>query len=88
MPYKTLAELPESVKNHLPRHAQEIYKSSFNKAWDEYKDPSSRFANSSREETAHRVAWAAVKKKYKKEGDTWKETYTQRISKGGDADEQ
>jgi len=73
MPYKALSELPDSVKNHLPKHAQEIYQSAFNNAWDEYKEPSRRLKNSSREETAHRVAWAAVKHKYTKEGDIWKE---------------
>jgi len=27
MPYNTLQELPESVRDNLPEHAQEIYKS-------------------------------------------------------------
>jgi cation transport regulator len=45
----------------LPKHAQEIYKEAYNSAWDQYADPASRRDDSSREEVAHRVAWAAVK---------------------------
>jgi cation transport regulator len=74
MPYKSISELPDSVKDNLPKHAQEIYKEAFNSAWNEYKDPGERKAKASREETAHRVAWSAVKKVYKKgEGGKWSE---------------
>jgi cation transport regulator len=66
MPYNTLADLPESVRDNLPRHAQEIYKEAFNSAWDEYADPNARRDDASHEEVAHRVAWAAVKKRYTK----------------------
>ncbi|MCB0182893.1 MAG: putative cation transport regulator ChaB [Caldilineaceae bacterium] len=72
MPYHSLAELPDSVKDNLPKHAQEIYKEAYNSAWDEYKDPDDRRGDASREETAHRVAWSAVKQKYEKnENDNW-----------------
>lgn len=72
MPYRTLAELPDSVRDHVPKHAQEIYKEAFNSAWDEYKDPGDRRGDAGREETAHRVAWAAVKQKYEKgDDDRW-----------------
>lgn len=57
MPYDTRSELPESVRDHLPAHAQDIYKEAFNSAWDEYKHEESR---------AHRVAWGAVERKYHK----------------------
>lgn len=66
MPYRSIQSLPDSVKDHLPKHAQEIYLEAFNNAWKEYKDPSKRKMGGSREETAHRVAWSAVKTKYKK----------------------
>lgn len=71
MPYDTLTDLPDSVKNNLPEHAQEIYKEAYNNAWDEYADSKERRGNASREETSHKVAWSAVKGKYKKEGDKW-----------------
>lgn len=67
MPYKSLAELPDSVHDNLPRHAQEIYKEAFNSAWQEYADPTARRDDASQEEVAHRVAWAAVKQKYEKD---------------------
>lgn len=72
MPYENTSDLPTAIKNHLPLHAQEIYRAAFNNAWEEYKDTQERRGNISREETAHKVAWAAVKKKYVKKEDTWK----------------
>jgi len=72
MPYDTLDDLPQSVRNPLPTHAQEIYLAAFNSAWEEYKDPEDRRGDDSRETVAHKVAWAAVKKKYEKDGDQWK----------------
>lgn len=62
MPYTSINELPESVKNVLPKHTQEIYKEAFNSAYDQYAKPEERRGDADREETAHRVAWAAVKK--------------------------
>lgn len=69
MPYRSKRELPESVRNVLPEHAQDIYKEAFNSAWDEYKDPEKRRDSADREEVAHRVAWHAVKQKYEKGND-------------------
>ncbi len=71
MSYKTNKDLPENVTNVLPAHAQDIYREAFNHAWQEYASPEDRRGDVSREETAHKVAWAAVKKKYEKNGDTW-----------------
>lgn len=70
MPYNRQAELPESVKNVLPDHAQHIYLEAFNSAWDEYKDAEDRRGDSGREEVAHKVAWSAVKQKYEKGEDS------------------
>ncbi|NMB47743.1 cation transport regulator ChaB [Patescibacteria group bacterium] len=73
MPYKNIKDLPERIKDNLPKHAQEIYRKSFNNAWKQYKDPKERKGNASREEVSHKVAWAAVKQKYKKIKNDWKE---------------
>ena len=59
MPYKTVNDLPDSVRDHLPKHAQEIFQAAFNNAEEEYKE----------EERAFRVAWAAVKHQYEKGDD-------------------
>ena len=67
MPYRQTEELPASVKDHLPAHAKEIYLKAFNAAWDEYRDPGERRGHESREATAHKVAWVAVKKTYEKD---------------------
>jgi len=72
MPYQSLNELPENVQGVLPKHAQEIYKEAFNSAWDQYADPDDRRDDDSREETAHKVAWAAVKNEYMKDETTGK----------------
>lgn len=69
MPYKSTSELPDSVKSALPDHAQDIYKEAFNSAYDEYKDADERRDDASREETAHKVAWSAVKRSYEKGAD-------------------
>ena len=69
MPYSSISELPDAVRDHLPKHAQEIYKEAFNSAWNEYADQDERRGDESREEAAHKVAWAAVKKKYSKGAD-------------------
>lgn len=73
MPYKSINELPDNVRNVLPDHAQDVYKEAFNSAYDQYDKPEERQGDASREETAHRVAWSAVKKAgYRKgEDDKW-----------------
>lgn len=74
MPFENNQELPDNVTNNLPEHGQTIYRKAFNSAWDEYEDPETRRGNSGREETAHRVAWAAVEQVYHKdENGNWVE---------------
>jgi cation transport regulator len=69
MPYATIDELPPAVR-HLPVHAQKIFRSAFNAAWQSYADQGS----TAQEETAFRIAWAAVKKRYHKIGTDWVES--------------
>lgn len=72
MPYEKLSELPDRVRDNLPKHAQEIYQEAFNSAWDQYDDPEDRRGDASREETAHKVAWSAVKNVYEKDENSGK----------------
>ncbi len=58
MPYESRADLPDSVRKHLPPHAQGIYKEAFNSAWKQYDHDESR---------AHRIAWGAVERQYHKD---------------------
>lgn len=69
MPYDRITDLPDSVRDNLPKHAQEIYKEAYNSAFDQYRDPDDRRGDDSREETAHKVAWSAVKNEYHKNDD-------------------
>lgn len=71
MPYKSNSDLPESVRDNLPKRAQEIYRKAYNSAWQQYDEPEERRGGASREETAHKVAWAAVKHVYEKVDDKW-----------------
>jgi cation transport regulator len=65
MPYTTNAALPDSVREHLPEHAQDIFRAAFNHAFAAHSgDPR-------QEEAAHRIAWAAVKRSYVKVGHDW-----------------
>ncbi len=68
MPYASIEDLPASVRDNLPKHAQEIYKEAFNSAYDDYAERGPE----GREQTAHKVAWTAVKKKYEKDEATGK----------------
>jgi cation transport regulator len=65
MPYVSNTDLPLGVRRHLPVLAQDIYREAFNHAWVSYS------GDVRREEIAHRVAWAAVKRKYEKVGTDW-----------------
>jgi cation transport regulator len=62
MPYASNDDLPDAVRTHLPDHAQDIFRGAFNNAWERY---------GGNEEIAFRIAWAAVKRQYRKRGDRW-----------------
>jgi len=65
MPYRVNADLPPAVRNHLPAHAQDIYREAFNHAY------AAHAGDPRQEEAAHRIAWTAVKRSYVKVGDDW-----------------
>ena len=65
MPYRSNVDLPPPVRNHLPEHAQSIYREAFNHAF------AAHAGEFRQEEAAHRIAWAAVKRSYVKDGDRW-----------------
>ncbi|MCG6136172.1 MAG: ChaB family protein [Nostoc sp. LLA-1] len=59
MPYQKIEDLPDTVKNNLPKHGQEIFRAAFNSAEEQYAE----------EERAFRMAWSAVKRNYEKGDD-------------------
>ncbi|HYA82226.1 MAG TPA: ChaB family protein [Candidatus Bathyarchaeia archaeon] len=71
----TLSPRTKKQINSLPGHGQEIYKEAHASALKQYQNPQKRRGGKkqSADEVAHKVAWAAVKKKYEKQGDRWVE---------------
>ena len=69
----TLSSRTKRQIESLPEHAREIYKKAHANALKQYQKPEKRRGDKkqSAEQVAHKVAWAAVKKKYEKQGDTW-----------------
>ncbi len=65
MPWASIDDLPETLRERLPAHAQEIFLAAFNAAWRQHAHEPDV------EATAHRIAWAAVKRHYRKSGDVW-----------------
>jgi cation transport regulator len=65
MPYSANGDLPPAVRNHLPDHAQDIYREAFNHAY------AAHAGELDRERRAHMIAWAAVKRSYVKARDIW-----------------
>jgi cation transport regulator len=66
MPNHRMSDLTRVVQDNLPEHVQDIYQEAFNNAWQEYADSDGTL----REETAHKVAWAAVKQSYRRNSRT------------------
>ena len=66
MPYRANGDLPPPVQHVLPAHAQDIYRQAFNNAWKRFQGP-----DEEREAHCHRIAWAAVKRWYRKDGAVW-----------------
>ncbi|MFD1328497.1 ChaB family protein [Mycoplana ramosa] len=65
MPYAENADLPPSVRQSLPEHAQDIYREAFNHAF------AAHAGDPRQEEAAHRIAWGAVKRSYVKTDEGW-----------------
>ena len=68
MPYPDTGALPPAVRR-LPPHAQHIFLAAFNSAWQAY----AGYGPLEQEQTAFRIAWAAVKRRYRKAGERWVE---------------
>ena len=59
MPYKSNNDLPKSISDNLPEHAQDIFRTAFNNAHEEHGN----------EKQAFKIAWSAVERRYKKNED-------------------
>ena len=68
-----LSDATDKRIDQLPEHAQHIFKKAHANALEQYENPKKRRGGAKEdvEKVAHKVAWAAVKKEYKKKGDEW-----------------
>lgn len=78
MPYASNAELPPSIRGRLPGHAQDIFRAAFNHAFEAHR------ADLRCEEIAFRIAWAAVKRSYVKQGGRWLPSFEGPVSASRD----
>jgi cation transport regulator len=62
MPYDSLKDLPKNVTNPLPGAAQRMWLAAFNSAYNRCSKEDGKDC----ETVARSIAWAAVKRKYKK----------------------
>lgn len=67
MPYKRIEELPDNIKESLPKKAQKIWMSSFNNVLKSC--VSGGKSESKCEDVARIAAWVAVKAQYRKNKD-------------------
>lgn len=63
MPYTSIDQLPDPVRNNLPAHAQKIFVEAFNSAYAEREGDD--------EVACFKIAWGAVKKTYEKKQGKW-----------------
>jgi cation transport regulator len=61
VPYAANSELPASVRDNLPEHAQSIYREAFNSGLEQTHN----------ETRAHKIAWSAVQQTYHKRNGQW-----------------
>jgi cation transport regulator len=62
MEYKTIEDLPDTLKESLPNEAQNIYIKAFKNAWDNYEERQG--GDMDRESVAHRQAMKKVRDEF------------------------
>jgi cation transport regulator len=62
MEYKKLEDLPDTLRESLPKEAQNIYIKAFKKAWDEYEEKQG--GDMDRESVAHRQGMKKVRDEF------------------------
>jgi cation transport regulator len=62
MRYASNEDLSPTVRGILPTDAQDLYRETYNQAWDDYDEASQE--DMSRHDMAHRQAWMAVERAF------------------------
>jgi cation transport regulator len=76
MPYSSIDQLPDPIRNNLPPQAQRIFVKAFNHAYAEL-EPGEE------EVSAFKIGWSAVKKSYIKLNGKWRLKANSSAHKGG-----
>jgi cation transport regulator len=69
MRYENKSELPPTIRDILPEHAQDLYLQAYQKAWDEYEEGQGYL---SRDTMAHQQGYTAVRHEYVQDQGTGK----------------
>jgi cation transport regulator len=64
MPYTSISQLPDPIRNNLPAPAQKIFVKAFNGAYEKLKPGQDEIP-------AFKIGWNAVKKTYEKKNGKW-----------------
>ncbi|MGQ0593872.1 MAG: ChaB family protein [Gammaproteobacteria bacterium] len=67
MGYKELPDLPEDLRDELPRRAQEIYQATYDRVYETSMSSGDDHGAQSTAETAHKAALLAVEMEYQKD---------------------
>lgn len=67
--YESTEELPDIVRDVLPKEGQELYLEGYNTSWEMYDEEQSEM---SQEAVANRDGWAAVNREFTKDDETGK----------------
>jgi cation transport regulator len=70
MYYSNVNDLPMTLRESLPAGAQEIYRKTYNRVWDEHTETD----KTTRAIRAHQQAWDALQREYVLVQDTTKDT--------------
>lgn len=68
--YESIDELPDTLRDVLPREAQEVYVEAYNDSWRSYDEE--KTSEMSRAAVANRDGWAAVKREFVEDEETGK----------------
>jgi cation transport regulator len=71
MRFENIEELPQAVRDALPKKAQEVYLKACNRASGAPAAMPGAAVEHSPNAQAHKAAWQAVKKLYRKRGNRW-----------------
>ncbi len=66
--YESIDELPDTIRDLLPREAQKLYLEAYNRSWEAYEKD--RESAMSREAVANRDGWTAVQREFTKDDKT------------------